>query len=132
MPESPLLLSETFAVLTPGLRLRPVPLAPDLYPSLDRDFDGFRGHLLVSEHTFAGDWPGWECHPAGDELVLLLDGAMSLLLREPDGDRAIELDRPGEYVRVPAGTWHTARIGASARVLFMTPGEDTLNSEFPP
>ena len=34
-------------------------------------------------------------------------------------------DAPGDYVIVPRGTRHTARIRKPARMLFITPGEGT-------
>jgi hypothetical protein len=40
----------------------------------DRRFAGFKGHVLVATFAFDADWPTWERHPAGDELVCLLSG----------------------------------------------------------
>ena len=71
-------------------------------------------------------------HPEGDELVVLIDGAAELLLRGDGGDAVQSLDAPGEYVVVPRGTWHTARIATAARMLFVTPGEGTRNETTPP
>ena len=67
-------LQDTFAVLTPGLAVQPVPVTPGLYQDLDTDFAGFTGHVLIAVHEFSGDWPTWEVHPAGDEIVMLLSG----------------------------------------------------------
>ena len=132
MSETAHSLQHSFAVLDPRLRLSPVAVTPQLYAELDRDFDQFRGHVLIAEYAFEGDWPTWECHPAGDELVLLLAGRATMLLRETEGEREITLTEPGAYLIVPAGTWHTARIDAPTRMLFITPGEGTENRETPP
>ena len=125
-------LASTVAVIDPGLGSTLLPITPGLYAELDARFDNFRGHLLVAQHDFDADWPTWECHPAGDELVILLSGSAAMVLRGAEGDRKLTLARPGEFLRVPAGTWHTARIQQPTRMLFITPGEGTDNRGTPP
>ncbi len=132
MTLAPAALSRRFAVLDPDLRLHGAELGPGLYPELDQRFDGFRGHVLIAEHSFDADWPSWECHPAGDELVLLLEGRATLCLHSADGDQELSLAHSGEYLVVPAGTWHTARISEPTRMLFVTPGEGTEHRQAPP
>jgi mannose-6-phosphate isomerase-like protein (cupin superfamily) len=132
MPDAAASLARCFAVLDPQLRLTPVPVTEDLYAQLDRRFNLFKGHLLIAEYAFDTDWPTWECHPAGDELVMLQAGRATLRLREAGGDRDVLLAAPGDYAIVPAGTWHTARVAEPTRMLFMTPGEGTENREAPP
>ena len=108
-------------------------VTPTLYADLDARYDHFKGCVLVSSHEFHEDWPTWEVHPSGDEFVLLLSGAARMLLRPDDGQaQVVELAEPGAYVVVPRGTWHTARISRTARLLFITPGEGTENSSQPP
>lgn len=124
-------LAEDFAVLKPDLTVDTVPVGPTLYPDLDARYDGFRGHVLVSEHAFDADWGVWERHPAGDELVVLLDGEITLVLRRNSADERLTLDTPGAYAVVPANTWHTAHVEGPARCLFITPGEGTQNEEEP-
>ena len=80
---------------------------------------------LLSAFSFSEPWTTWERHPAGEELVMLLSGAATLLLEEADGVRAIELAAPGEYVLVPRNTWHTAHTTVETRMLFLTPGAGT-------
>ena len=102
------------------------------YEELDRDFDGFRGHWLVQKFEFSSDWPTWEIHPHGDEIVMLLSGAATFVLRQPDGsDQSVHVDQPGMTVVVPRNTWHTARTDAECAMLFITPGEGTTNAEQP-
>lgn len=124
-------LTDTFAVLTPDLRLETVPVTPDVYSALDERFPGFRGHTLISTHEFESDWGTWEMHPAGDELVILLSGRAQLILRRSDGDEMIDLAAAGDFAIVPQGTWHTAHIQAHCRLLFITPGEGTDNAPEP-
>jgi hypothetical protein len=86
--------------------------------------DGADGRL-VSLYEFAGDWDSWEMHPVGDELVVCLEGAITLIQELLDGRfHAVPL-RPFEYAINPAGTWHTADVAEPAKVLFITAGQDT-------
>ena len=122
---------DTFAVLKPNLEVQPVEVSPSLYSDLDAEFSGFRGHVLIASHEFSNDWPTWERHPAGDEIVMLLSGKVTLVMRTASGDESAVLEKPGSYVVIPRNTWHTAHVSQSARMLFMTPGEDTENREEP-
>lgn len=122
---------ETFAVLTPSLRLRPAEVTPSLYADLDSEYAGFRNHVLISSHEFSDDWSAWERHPAGDELVMILSGKATLVLKTSAGDESVSLDTPGSYVVIPRNTWHTAQVARHATMLFVTPGEGTENRESP-
>ena len=81
-----------------GDRVRPsaaqVDVTPALYEDLDRDFEGFRGRYLVAKYSFEGDWPTWEIHPKGDEVVVLLAGAADMLLDEGGRHRVVKLTSP--------------------------------------
>lgn len=125
-------LFETFGILKPDLRVDTRVVGPDFYEALDRDYADFRGHVLVSAHRFDADWPTWEVHPDGDECVVLVDGAADMVLRGIDGDTRVPLTQPGDFVVVPAGTWHTARIATATSMIFFTPGAGTVNAETPP
>src|SRR5918999_6581772 len=119
-------LASTFVVLQPDQRAAVVQNGPGVFEELDRRFRGFKGHVLVSSFAFDADWPTWERHPAGDELVCLLSGNVTMVLdRAGAAEEAIELQKPGEYVLVPKGTWHTARTKVPTSMLFITPGEGT-------
>ncbi|MGK2914311.1 MAG: hypothetical protein ACSLE5_07625, partial [Porticoccaceae bacterium] len=116
-------LDSTFAVLGPDLRVTPVPVTPGVYEELDARFDSFKSHVLVALFAFDTDWPTWEIHPAGDEIVVLLSGRATLLLKTAEGEQQAPLSEPGSYVVVPRNTWHTAKIAEQTRMLFITPGE---------
>lgn len=118
-------LLETFAVLKPDLGVQPVSVTSDLYDRLGNDFDGFKGHVLVSVHEFSESWPHWERHPAGDEIVILLSGKVTLRIQTPQGEERIDLNDAGSYVIIPRGAWHLAETRVPARMLFITPGEET-------
>jgi len=85
----------------------------------------FHNEFLITCGTFEGDWPTWEMHPSGDEIVCLLSGAVTFLLEEAHRTHEIELSDNGSYVVVPKGTWHTAKPREQCRMLFITPGEGT-------
>jgi mannose-6-phosphate isomerase-like protein (cupin superfamily) len=120
-------LAGTYVVLDAGLSAVGVEVTPDIWEKLDRDFDNFRGRTLVARFDFTADWPTWEMHPAGDEVVVLLSGAAEMVLDRDGRHDVTSLTRPGEFVIVPRGTWHTARIARPTSMLFVTPGEGTQN-----
>jgi oxalate decarboxylase/phosphoglucose isomerase-like protein (cupin superfamily) len=67
-----------------------------------------------------------ERHPAGEELVMLLSGAATLVLEDESGqEQSVHLSDPGSYVLVPRNVWHTARTSVPTTMLFLTPGAGT-------
>lgn len=90
----------------------------------EAEMQRYGGGWLVSEFEFASDWPNWEMHPAADEFVYLLSGAVEVLLEEPTGLRRITLNGSGAVV-VPRGVWHTAKVIAPSRMLHVTRGAGT-------
>ena len=120
-------LQNTFAVIKPDLSVETIDVSPTLYQDLDARFDQFRSHQLVATYEFTEDWPTWERHPQGDEIVILLSGAATMVLQREAGPQFVEMAVPGEYVVVPRNTWHTARVRTATRMLFITPGEGTEN-----
>jgi mannose-6-phosphate isomerase-like protein (cupin superfamily) len=93
-------------------------LAVGAYPQLDQG-------RLMSAFTFSEPWPMWERHPAGEELVMLLSGAVTVVLEESGQERAVQLSDPGSYVLVPRNVWHTAKTIVPTTMLFLTPGAGT-------
>jgi len=93
-------------------------LAAGAFPQLDQG-------RLMSAFAFTGAWETWERHPAGEELVMLLAGAVTLMLEMHDGVRTVRLVTPGAYVLVPPNTWHTASAEGESTLLFLTPGAAT-------
>jgi oxalate decarboxylase/phosphoglucose isomerase-like protein (cupin superfamily) len=82
---------------------------------------------LMSAFSFSEPWLTWERHPAGEELVMLLSGAATLVLEEADGERTINLSEPGTFFLIPQNVWHTARTSVPTTMLFLTPGAGTEN-----
>jgi uncharacterized cupin superfamily protein len=85
--------------------------------------DGDEGRMVVMNQQ-SETWPTWERHPAGDELVLLLEGRVDLI-QEIDGREVRTELRAGQAVINPPGVWHTADVHEPGRALFITPGRGT-------
>ena len=62
----------------------------------------------------------WERHFAGDELVLVLEGTTTVVLRKEDGEEHVDLAAQ-ELVVVPAGVWHCFRNSLNLKVFTVTP-----------
>lgn len=121
-------LNQIFAILKPDLRVETAKVSPTIYEELDAHFDNFKSHVLISSYRFESDWPTWEKHPAGDEVVVLLSGAVRMVLKTDEGEETVELNETGDYLVVPCDTWHTAHVSEPTHMLFITPGEGTENS----
>lgn len=124
-------LINTFMILDPALACTEMPVSPSLYQDLDAQFDGFKSCVLISEYQFEEDWDTWEMHPKGDEVLYLLEGEATLCFFQDGKEQRLPFSTPGSAVKVPAGTWHTARTSTPCRILFITPGEGTLNAPAP-
>ena len=124
-------LDTRWVVLGPALDAAEVEVTPTVFEELHRHFGGFQGRLLVSAYSFDHDWSNWERHPHGDEVVVLLGGRAEMILDSPGGRESVRLAKPGDFVVVPKGTWHTARVATPTRMLFVTPGEGTEHRQSP-
>jgi mannose-6-phosphate isomerase-like protein (cupin superfamily) len=85
--------------------------------------DGPDGRLVMMTHM-TGSWTTWECHPAGDEVVIACTGTHRFVQEVDGGQRLVEIG-PGEALINPAGVWHTADSGDGGWVVTITPGLGT-------
>jgi len=122
----------TRLILGPQGDATPKAVTPAFYEELDSEFGGFRGHVLISKHSFDEPWGIWEMHPKGDEIVCLLSGDVDFVLWHDGEESTLRVDRPGSCIVVPKGAWHTASPRKATTMLFFTPGEGTRHAEFPP
>jgi mannose-6-phosphate isomerase-like protein (cupin superfamily) len=79
---------------------------------------------LVMLGELQSDITRWEMHPAGEELLFLVSGAVDVVM-ERDGE---EWSRPleaGQACVVPRGAWHRVRVHTPGQMLFVTYGEGT-------
>lgn len=103
----------------------PIAVGEHFYENLEQQFGDFKGKRLISYHTFEQDWNSWEMHPAGEEFVCLLSGQIDFVLEQDGGEEVVSLNTPGQYILVPRGVWHTAKVHTPSSMLFITPGEGT-------
>lgn len=81
---------------------------------------------LVAAFVSTEDWPHWEMHPEGDEVLVLIDGAMTMIFEEPAGERRVEMT-PGATCIVPRGVWHRALVPQTSKFLGITYGPGTTH-----
>lgn len=62
----------------------------------------------------------WERHQNGDELVLAIEGSTTVVLLVQGAEQRVHLVK-GEFVVVPAGTWHRFEESISLKVMSVTP-----------
>jgi mannose-6-phosphate isomerase-like protein (cupin superfamily) len=122
-------LATTYVKLDADDRGRAVPVDACFWREIDSRPEYAHGRLVMT-FTFDRDWPTWEVHPAGEEIVTVLAGEMHFVLHGADGDETFLL-RAGETCIVPRNTWHTAKIAGSCTALFVTPCAGTRNAVAP-
>lgn len=118
-----------FIVISPDKKVSLESADAKLYERLDKKYNSFIGHELISSYEFESDWPSWEVHPNGDEIVLLISGEVTFLLETESGEVRITLKGQGEYIVIPKGVWHTAKTNNRSKLLFITPGQGTQHRD---
>ena len=118
-------LNDSYVHLADGPSATPLEVGPDFWEKLGARSDLGEGRLVCA-FRFSEDWTSWEVHPAGDEIVILLSGAIDLVLDEPGGERIVPLRGRGAFI-VPQGVWHTARVHEPSEALHITRGAGTEN-----
>jgi mannose-6-phosphate isomerase-like protein (cupin superfamily) len=119
-------LKSTYLRLRNDASIEPLPVDATFWPRLMSGALGtFHHEYLVTTFEYDRNWPSWEMHPNGDEIVLLLEGQVTFVLEIDGREQLIELRDSVAYVFVPRGTWHTARTSTQCRMLFITAGEGT-------
>lgn len=81
---------------------------------------------MVTAYVSEADWPHWEMHPGGDEVLVLIDGGMTMVLDEPGGERRVEM-APGATCIVPRGVFHRAIVPTPSRFIAITYGPGTTH-----
>jgi mannose-6-phosphate isomerase-like protein (cupin superfamily) len=71
-------------------------------------------------------YPLWEMHPAGDELLVLASGALSVELRDGRATRMTALPAQAAFI-VPAGVWHRLVVREPSLLMAITPGYGTVH-----
>ncbi len=66
------------------------------------------------------DWPAWECHQRGDEVVIVLEGSGVMHQQHGNETQTIAF-KAGDCLINPRGVWHTADVTESMRAIYITP-----------
>src|SRR4051794_2624615 len=116
-------LAATYVQLDDGPRAWEVPATPDFWARIAARQD-LQGGRLVAVFPHTEDWPHWERHPAGDEIVYVLSGAIDLVLEEGESRSTVAL-QPGRAFVIPRGIWHRGIVRVPGQALFVTRGAGT-------
>jgi mannose-6-phosphate isomerase-like protein (cupin superfamily) len=116
--------SASYALLSSSGAVQLLPGGDAFWSQPEQGLEQLGQDWLVSEFSCRVDWPNWEMHPHADEFVYLLDGDIEFQLELPSGIQGMRISGSGAVV-VPKGVWHTAKVFAESRMLFVTMGTGT-------
>jgi mannose-6-phosphate isomerase-like protein (cupin superfamily) len=116
--------SQTYVLLANDGAATQLPGGDAFWSQPGAELDHIGRAWLVSEFECSSDWPNWEMHPHADEFVYLLEGDVLMLLQGEAGLSSIRLSGRAATL-VPKGVWHTAKVAAPSRMLFVTLGAGT-------
>jgi len=115
-------LEQTYLSLDGQGRVARHPVDPDFWATVDTNREVLG--TLVTAFLSTADWPHWEMHPEGEEVLVQLEGGMTLILDELGGERRVEMTA-GTTCVVPRGVWHRALVPDASRFLGITYGAGT-------
>jgi uncharacterized cupin superfamily protein len=116
--------ARTYVLLGADGSARQVPGGEAFWSRPEPELEEAGQKWLVSEFECSADWSNWEMHPQADEFVYLLSGDVIFQLETEAGIDHVPLRGRGAVV-VPRGVWHTAKVLAPSRMLFVTLGSGT-------
>lgn len=79
---------------------------------------------LVSLATSTKNWPVWELHPSGDEVVIVISGKAEFI-QDFNGTLKRIVVGPNEAIINPPGVPHTANVIEAFTALYITPCPET-------
>jgi len=97
--------------------------------SVEHESDGIDGRLVMIGIN-AASWDFWERHPAGEELVVVIEGKATLI-QEIEGEEHRIALVAGQGAINPTGVWHSADVTEPTRILYVTPGLGTEDRSRP-
>lgn len=98
----------------------------DGYAVLGKYQSGVTSMVGVIRVTAARDHDTWERHDHGDEVLVLLSGACTMILRDAEGHTIRRPLSNGDVLIIPRGVAHRATLQtAEAQLLFITPQTGT-------
>src|SRR5260221_7234344 len=116
-------LSSTYVCLSPSGAASTIEVTPEFWQTIGERRELLDGRLVA---TFAcdADWPHWEMHPHGEEVLVLLSGKVTMVFEENGKERSVPLE-PGRACIVPRGIWHRAMVNVPGNLLGITYGRGT-------
>lgn len=118
-------LTQTYLELGDDGAVTEIALTPEFWPQIMSGERHLSGRLMMAA-PMTEDMGHWEMHPAGDEVLALLSGRVTVVLEQDGDDREIDLDA-GEICVVPRGCWHRVKVRQAGEMMFITAGEDTAH-----
>jgi mannose-6-phosphate isomerase-like protein (cupin superfamily) len=106
---------------------------PDRSPTTDRDDYHARLASYRDGGVFVAHYAGeseWERHPAGDEIVFVIEGETTLFLLVDGEEIANPLSR-NQFLVVPQGVWHRFETPEGVKVMAVTPQPTDHQVELP-
>lgn len=100
-----------------------IPVTDSFWPEVMAGTRAIDGWLLTA-FPQDRDWESWERHPHGEEILVMLKGALTLVLDDGKTRREVLLNE-GESTIVPRNTWHTGKLRQAGTLLALTFGEGT-------
>ncbi|WP_437947675.1 hypothetical protein WME98_44230 [Sorangium sp. So ce296] len=116
-------LSDTYLQLLDGGAAKPIPVDAEFWAKIGEREELHAGRMVGLFHMDKSP-DHREVHPRGDEVLILLSGAVDVVLEDELGERVIELRDQGACI-VPRGVWHGQIVRAPSVMIFITPGEGT-------
>lgn len=118
-------LADTYMYLPPTPEVRSFPGGHEFWAGIGERTDLDDGRL-ISQFRNDANWDHWECHPEGDEVLILLSGALDLRLMAGETERRVALRGRATFI-MPAGTWHTADVREPGDLIAITWGKGTMH-----
>ena len=118
-------LTQIYLELGDDGKVTEIELTPEFWPQMMSGERRLSGRLIMAA-PMTEDMGHWEMHPAGDEVLVLLSGRVTVILEQDGNDREIDLDA-GEVCVVPRGCWHRVKVRQAGEMVFMTAGKGTLH-----
>ena len=117
----------TYVRLAPSGGASTLEVTPEFWSTIDQRDDLAEGHL-VAAFACDTDWPHWEMHPHGEEILVLMSGKLEMVLETPRGEERVELLQ-GRALVMPRGTWHRVVVEAPGTLMAITYGRGTQHRE---
>jgi quercetin dioxygenase-like cupin family protein len=100
-------------------------VGPEFWSSIGQNPNA--GGTMISASEGQGDWPRWEMHPEGAEVLVILAGAPRVWLEHPDGRLEGVSAHAGSTIVVPRGAWHRCQCDDAYKILYVTYGAGTTH-----